>query len=80
MVDLFGGTSNDMLSSLHHTFSLRKWELLKHLWLLKDFPQLPLPQAFIYSQCVFSNYGMSGDLRMANGKNPTEWEWEQENN
>ena len=54
MVDLFGGKPKDSLH-YHHcavSFSPRRWQLLKHLSALKDFPQLPQQQHSIAYVCI----------------------------
>ena len=76
MVDLFGGKSNDTLSSLRHTIFIKKVATAQAFVTPKRLPPTSLATRF-HSQRVY--FEIMVWMRMANEMNPTEWGWKQEN-
>ena len=70
MVGLFGGKSNDLLSSLRYITTAEALVTSEHL------PPISTATS-LYSQRVYSQIIVW--MRMANEMNPTDWGWKQEN-
>ena len=76
MVDLFGGKSNDTLSSLRHIIVIKKVATAQAFVTPERLPPPPLATRFRSQRVYFQIMVWMG---MANEMNPTEWGWKQEN-
>jgi len=77
MIDLFGGKSNDMLSSLRHIIFTKKVATAKAFVTPERLPPISPATRFHSLRVYFQIMVWMG---MANDMNPTEWGWKQENN
>jgi len=79
MVDLFGGKSNDTLSSLSHIIFTKKVATAKAFVTPEQLPPFPTsPATRFHSLRVY--FQIMVWMEMADDMNPTEWRWKQENN
>ena len=76
IVDLFGGKSNDTLSSLRHIIFIKKWATAQAFVTPERLPPTSLATRF-HSQRVY--FQIMVWMGMVNEMNPTEWGWKQEN-
>ena len=76
MVDLFGGKSNDTLSSLRDIIFIKKVATAKAFVTPERHPPTS-PATRFHSQRVY--FQIMVWVGMANEMNPTEWGWKQEN-
>ena len=76
MVDLFGGKSNDTLSSLRHIIFIKKVATAQAFVTPERLPPTS-PATKCHSQRVY--FQVMVWMGMANEMNPTEWGWKQEN-
>ena len=60
VVDLFGGKSNDTLSSVHHTIFTKKVANAKAFVTPERLPQLPLRQVFTVNVCTLKLWYVLG--------------------
>jgi len=77
MVDLFGGKSNDTLSSLRHIIFTKKVATAK-AFVTPERLSPTSPATRFHSLWVY--FEIMVWMGMANDMNPTEWGWKQENN
>jgi len=77
MVDLFGGKSNDTLSSLRHIIFTKKVATAKAYVTPARLPPTS-PATRFHSLRVY--FQIMVCMGMADDMNPTEWRWKQENN